>query len=33
MQAEVFVRTGERTALNYFVKPILDRIRAAMTEE
>ncbi len=33
MQAEVFVRTGERTALNYFVKPISDRIRAAMTEE
>lgn len=33
MQAEVFVRTGERTALNYLVKPIRDRIRAAMTEE
>ncbi|MCL4745575.1 MAG: HlyD family type I secretion periplasmic adaptor subunit [Burkholderiaceae bacterium] len=33
MQAEVFIRTGERTALNYFIKPIRDRIRAAMTEE
>jgi len=33
MQAEVFIRTGERTALNYLIKPIRDRIRAAMTEE
>ncbi len=33
MQAEVFVRTGERTALNYLVKPVTDRIRSAMTEE
>lgn len=33
MQAEIFVKTGERTALNYLIKPIRDRIRAAMTEE
>jgi len=33
MQAEVFIRTGERTALNYLFKPLTDRIRAAMTEE
>ncbi|MFO1199735.1 MAG: HlyD family type I secretion periplasmic adaptor subunit [Burkholderiaceae bacterium] len=33
MQAEVFIKTGERTAFNYLVKPFRDRIRAAMTEE
>jgi len=33
MQAEVFIRTGERTAFNYLIKPISDRIRSAMTEE
>jgi protease secretion system membrane fusion protein len=33
MQAEVFIRTGERTALNYLFKPLTDRLRAAMTED
>lgn len=33
MPAEVFIRTGERTALNYVVKPLRDRIFKAMTEE
>ena len=33
MPAEVFVRTGERTAYNYLMKPLRDRLRAAMTEQ
>jgi len=32
MPAEVFIRTGERTAMNYFLKPLLDRLNQAMTE-
>jgi len=32
MPAEVFVRTGERTVLNYLVKPLLDRMNRALTE-
>jgi protease secretion system membrane fusion protein len=32
MPAEVFVLTGERTAMNYFVKPLLDRLHSALTE-
>jgi protease secretion system membrane fusion protein len=32
MPAEVFVRTGERTAMNYFLKPLLDRLNRALTE-
>jgi protease secretion system membrane fusion protein len=32
MPAEVFVRTGERTLLNYLVKPLLDRLNRALTE-
>ena len=32
MQAEVFIRTGERTAMNYFLKPLLDRSNRALTE-
>jgi hypothetical protein len=26
------VRTGERTAMNYFIKPLLDRTNRALTE-
>lgn len=33
MPAEVFIRTGERTMLNYLFKPLLDRMPWAMTEE
>jgi protease secretion system membrane fusion protein len=32
MPAEVFVRTGERTMLNYLVKPLFDRMNRALTE-
>lgn len=32
MPAEVFFRTGERTLLNYLVKPLMDRLRGALTE-
>jgi protease secretion system membrane fusion protein len=32
MPAEVFVRTGERTAMNYLLKPLLDRLNRALTE-
>jgi protease secretion system membrane fusion protein len=32
MPAEVFVRTGERTMLNYLIKPLLDRMNRALTE-
>lgn len=32
MPAEVFVRTGERTAMNYFTKPLRDRLQRALTE-
>lgn len=32
MATEIFVRTGERTAMNYFVKPLLDRMQSALTE-
>ncbi|MBV8666375.1 MAG: HlyD family type I secretion periplasmic adaptor subunit [Burkholderiaceae bacterium] len=33
MPAEVFVRTGERTMMNYLFKPVFDRAKMAMTEE
>lgn len=33
MPAEVFIKTGERTLLNYLFKPLADRMRSAMTEE
>ncbi|MCM8595976.1 HlyD family type I secretion periplasmic adaptor subunit [Accumulibacter sp.] len=33
MPAEVFIKTGERTMLNYLFKPLLDRMRSALTEE
>lgn len=32
MPAEVFVRMGERTALNYLTKPLTDRLNRALTE-
>jgi protease secretion system membrane fusion protein len=32
MPAEVFVRTGERTLLNYLLKPLADRLNRALTE-
>ncbi|GLK86117.1 HlyD family type I secretion periplasmic adaptor subunit [Ancylobacter defluvii] len=33
MPAEVFLQTGERSALSYFVKPLQDQIARAMREE
>jgi protease secretion system membrane fusion protein len=33
MPAQVFVKTGERTMLNYLFKPLQDRFHAALTEE
>lgn len=33
MPVEVFVRTGERTLVNYLFKPVLDRARMALREE
>ena len=33
MPVELFVKTGERTMLNYILKPILDHVKMSMTEE
>lgn len=33
MPAEAFIRTGERTMMNYLFKPVRDRLRSALTEE
>ena len=33
MPVEAFVRTGERSLLNYVFKPLLDRTHMALVEE
>ncbi|SFK79083.1 membrane fusion protein, protease secretion system [Nitrosomonas aestuarii] len=33
MPVEIFVKTGERSLMNYLFKPILDRLHASMSEE
>jgi protease secretion system membrane fusion protein len=33
MPVELFVKTGERTMMNYLLKPLLDRARSSMSEE
>jgi protease secretion system membrane fusion protein len=33
MPAQMFVRTGERSLMNYLFKPLLDRAGSALTEE
>ena len=33
MPAEVFIITGERTMLNYLLRPLLDRVYTSMREE
>lgn len=33
MPVELFVNTGERTMMNYLIKPMLDHLKMAMTEE
>jgi len=33
MPVEMFVKTGERTMMNYLLKPVMDRAHSAMSEE
>lgn len=33
MPVEVFIKTGERSLMNYMLKPILDRIHSSLSEE
>jgi len=33
MPAQVLIKTGERTLLNYIFKPLMDRMNASLTEE
>ena len=33
MPVELFVKTGERTMMNYLLKPVFDHLKMAMTEE
>jgi len=33
MPVELFVKTGERTMMNYLLKPVLDRAKSSMAEE
>ncbi|MGZ5200119.1 MAG: HlyD family type I secretion periplasmic adaptor subunit [Telluria sp.] len=33
MPVEVFVKTGERTMMNYLLKPVFDRAKSSMSEE
>lgn len=33
MPVEMFVKTGERTMMNYLLKPFVDRLKLSMTEE
>lgn len=33
MPVEMFVKTGERTMMNYLLKPILDRLKLSMSED
>ncbi|MGZ8289738.1 MAG: HlyD family type I secretion periplasmic adaptor subunit [Telluria sp.] len=33
MPADLFVKTGERTMMNYLVKPIMDRARSTLSED
>jgi protease secretion system membrane fusion protein len=33
MQAEVVIRTGERTLLTYLLHPLIKRVAASMKEE
>ena len=33
MPVEAFVRTGERSMLNYLFKPLTDRVHVALAEE
>jgi protease secretion system membrane fusion protein len=33
MPVDMFIKTGERTMMNYLMKPILDHLKLSMTEE
>ena len=33
MPVDLFVKTGERTMMNYLLKPVFDQVKMAMTEE
>jgi len=33
MPVELFVKTGERTMMNYLLKPIIDRANTSLSEE
>lgn len=33
MPVELFIKTGERTMMNYLMKPLLDRMKVSLTEE
>ena len=33
MPVDLFVKTGERTMMNYLLKPLIDHFKMAMTEE
>jgi protease secretion system membrane fusion protein len=33
MPVELFVKTGERTMMNYLLKPITDRAKSALSED
>jgi protease secretion system membrane fusion protein len=33
MPADLFVKTGERTMMNYLFKPLIDRSKASLSEE
>ncbi|TFW35091.1 HlyD family type I secretion periplasmic adaptor subunit [Massilia horti] len=33
MPAELFVKTGERTMMNYLLKPVMDRAKSALSED
>ena len=33
MPVQMFIKTGERTMMNYLLKPILDHLKLSMTEE
>ena len=33
MPSDMFVETGERTALSYLIKPLADHLRMAMTKD
>jgi len=33
MPVDLFVKTGERTMMNYLFKPVIDRAKTSMSEE